>query len=271
MADQSDVETALVGLVLAAVYPDGTTASSVCNADCRIYRGWPLPGTLEADLAHGVVNVTVLPVNGTLQNTTRFPYVWQLPPDQAPTLTASVAGQTVTFAGTPQLGQLAGVIVNGKSYVYTVQTGDNADLVAANMAVLIRANFVAIYSGTTVTVPAATRLIGRVVAGSQATREVRRQRQDFRLTCWCPDFATRDTVAAAIDLALSQIAFIDLPDGTAARLVFRNGATSDRAEDAGLYRRDLVYSVEYATIATENQPAMLFGGGTLDAVTPYLG
>jgi hypothetical protein len=271
MADQSDVETALVGLVLAAVYPNGTAAPSVCNADCRIYRGWPLPATLDADLASGVVNVTILPVNGTLQNTTRFPYVWQVPPGQAPTLTATVAGQTVTFAGTPQLGQLAGVIVNGNSYVYTVQTGDDADLVAANMAVLIRANFVANYSGATVTVPTATRLIGRVVAGSEATREVRRQRQDFRITCWCPDYATRDSIAVAIDVSLSQIAFIYLPDGTSARLIFRNGATMDRAEDAGLYRRDLIYSIEYATITTENQPAMLFGGGTVDAVTPYLG
>jgi hypothetical protein len=100
---------------------------------------------------------------------------------------------------------------------------------------------------------------------------VRRQRQDFRITCWCPDYATRDKVAVAIDVALSQTAFIDLPDGTAARLIFRNGATSDRAEDEGLYRRDLIYSAEYATITTESQPAMLFGGGTVDAVTPYLG
>ena len=65
--------------------------------------------------------------------------------------------------------------------------------------------------------------------------------------------------------------FIDLPDVTAARLTFHNGETSDRVVDAALYRRDLIYSIEYATVATEYQPAMLIGGGTLDAVTTYLG
>jgi hypothetical protein len=271
MADQSDVEAALVGLVLAAVYPNGTTAPSVCNADCRIYRGWPLPATLNADLASGAVNVTVLPVSGSARDTTRFPYVWQLPPGQAPTLIASVAGQTVTFSGTPQVGQLAGVIINGNSYVYTVQAGDNASMVAANVAMLARVDYAVNYSGTSLTIQAATRLIGRVVAGSVATREVRRQLQNFRITCWCPDYLTRDTVAAAIDVYLAQIAFLDLPDGSAARMIFRNGETSDRSEDASLYRRDLIYSIEYATTTTEYQPAMLIGAGTLDAVTTYLG
>ncbi len=44
MADQSDVETALVALASAALYPNGTEAASVPGVNCRIYRGWPRAG-----------------------------------------------------------------------------------------------------------------------------------------------------------------------------------------------------------------------------------
>ena len=51
MADLADVETALVGLTTAALYPGGSAASSSVGADCRIYRGWPTPTAL-AHLIH---------------------------------------------------------------------------------------------------------------------------------------------------------------------------------------------------------------------------
>ena len=61
MADQSDVEIALVNVVAAALYPDGTDKFSVPGPDCRIYRGWPNSAALDADLAAGKINVTVFP------------------------------------------------------------------------------------------------------------------------------------------------------------------------------------------------------------------
>ena len=71
MADQSDVEAVLVALASAALYPQGIDADSVCGQPCRVYRGWPNPLALDADLAAGRVNVTVFPVDGATRNTTR--------------------------------------------------------------------------------------------------------------------------------------------------------------------------------------------------------
>ena len=64
---------------------------------------------------------------------------------------------------------------------------------------------------------------------------------------WCPDPAVRDTVAGAIDTALASLRFIALPDGTQGRLIYAGGADFDQSQDAALYRRDLLYGVEYAT------------------------
>ena len=48
MADQSDVEAALAGLIEAALYPGGAAAPSVLGRLVRIYRGWPVAARLAA-------------------------------------------------------------------------------------------------------------------------------------------------------------------------------------------------------------------------------
>src|SRR5690242_4735388 len=115
MADQSDVEDALVELVSAALYPNGTSAGSVPGPDCRVYRGWPNSAALDADLAAGRVNVTVFPGSGTGRTTTRYPQQWAGPP-ATPSLTAMVSGTSVTFSGKADVGQIAGILIDGCSH-----------------------------------------------------------------------------------------------------------------------------------------------------------
>ena len=114
-------------------------------------------------------------------------------------------------------------------------------------------------SGATVIVPGVVHFVGRVTADQMARREARRQVQGFRITLWCPDPGTRDAVAAPLDAALSGQAFIALADGTSARLCFVSSTVTDRAQDLSLYRRDLLYAVEYATTQTAELPCMVFG------------
>lgn len=263
MADQSDVESALVGLAAAALYPNGTGVASVAGADCRIYRGWPNAAALDTDLRAGIVNVTVFPGQGG-RVTTRYQQEWAAIPAAA-TLSAVVSGHTASFGGSADLGQLAGLLVDSRTYAYRTQAGDTPASVAANLAAQIRADYVVQLSAATVTVPAAGRLLARVVADAPAQKEVRRQVQTFRITCWCPTPATRDASAVAIDQALAETAFIDLPDASQGRLIYAGTTVFDQSQDALLYRRDLTYSVEYATILSATQPAMLFGEIGIDA------
>ncbi len=258
MADQSDVETALVGLADSALYPNGSNTESVPGADCRIYRGWPNPTALDADLRAGKVNVTVYPAPGAGRVSTRYVQEWSGSPE-LPSLTTSVSGTTVSFSGTAAPGQVAGVAIDGVSYAYRVQPSDNPALVAANLAVLVRADRLAQVTGSLLNLPGAGVLTARVVADAPAQQETRRQTQLFRMTCWCPTPATRDATAGAIDLAMAQQRFIALADGTAGRLLYAGTTVFDQSQDALLYRRDLLYSVEYATVLAATQPAMLFG------------
>jgi hypothetical protein len=265
MADQSDVEGVLVALAAAALYPNGTGAASIPGPDCRIYRGWPNAAALDTDLRAGIVNVTVFPGQGG-RVTTRYQQEWAGDPAVA-TLSAQVFNHTASFAGSAVLGQLAGLLVDSRTYAYRTQPGDTPASVAANLAGQVRVDHIVQLSAATVTIPSAGRLLARVVADAPAQKEVRRQVQTFRITCWCPTPATRDASAVAIDQALADMAFIDLPDATQGRLVYAGTTVFDQSQDALLYRRDLVYSIEYATMLSATQPAMLFGDIGINAAT----
>jgi hypothetical protein len=231
---------------------------------CRIYRGWPKSAALNADLAAGRINVTVFPASTGGRNTTRYPGDWATLPVE-PTLTATVTGTVVTFAGAASVGQVAGVLVDGRSYAYRTTTTDTPASVAANIATLARPDGIVTLAQATVSFPGVGNLLARVVADASGLMEVRRQVQNFRIICWCPTPSLRDQTASAIDASLAAMRFIDLPDGTAARLVYTGTDVFDQSQDAILYRRDLAYSVEYATTATALQPSMLFGDLDLNA------
>ncbi len=271
MADQSDVETALAGIVGGALYPGGIEAGcAVKGAICRIYRGWPTRAALDADLAAGRVNVSVGAVAGSARLTTRYPDQWKVARPVMPALSASVAGAVATFAGLGAVGQLAALLVDGRAAVHRTVAGDTPASVAAALAAeLAQVGIAATANGAAVTCAGAASVIARITADQTATRETRRQLQHFVATCWCGDPTMRDAIGAAVDAALSGIDFIGLPDGSSGRLLFVASAVSDRWEDATLYRRELTYSVDYATTITEVQPSMIIGGTeiSVDAAT----
>ncbi len=263
MADQSDVETALVAAAMAALYPQGLSGPSACGAPVRIYRGWPESSALDADLAAGYVNITVFPEDTGEHNTTRYLPKWSNPAPVTPTLTVTTTQDSVTFAGSAGAGQIAGILADTNTYVYPCQTGDAPANVAANLASQIMANRLVQLSNATITLPGVQRLIARTVASQGVFNQIRRQEQSFRLIGWCADPALRDAAMIALDSALAATYFLPLADGSVGRLRFRQSLTLDRQENASLYRRDLLYSVEYPTLQTATLAGMLFGTATI--------
>lgn len=264
MPDRADVEQALATLIAVALYPEGPGGASAVGAMCRVYRGWPVVAALEADLAAGNVHVTVQPVAGSIRNTTRYSLEWQgrIP---AATMWAEVAGELVGFVGTAAVGQVAGVAVDGRTYAYRVRAGDTAALVAAVLAGLVRANRPAVLRGATILLPGGRGIVARVVVDGQGGREVRRQQSVFRVTLWCPDAGTRDRVAAFVDLALADVAFLDV-GGWGCRVRLSGESSTDEASAGRAWRRDLLYMVEYPTVSEGSLPAMLFGIADVNGV-----
>lgn len=269
MADESDVETALANAASVALYPNGPKAGSVPGPDCRVYRGWPISVALDADLAIGTINVTVFPSARVGRSTTRYATRWS-GTQVASVLYATVVGTAVTITGVATTGQVAGILADGLSYAYRIRSGDTPELVAANLASLMRAAWVVNQSGATVVVAGAAKIQARVVADAWMQQEVRRQERDFHVTCWCATPAMRDATSIAIDEFLSTTSFISLGDGTTGRLTYAGTTLFDQSENARLYRRDLIYCVEYATVSTVFKPTMIFGMLVLNTASTYV-
>lgn len=264
MPDRADVEQALAALIAGVLYPNGPETDSVTRGPCRIYRGWPVSVTLEADLARGTVHVTIQPASGTLRDTSRYSQEWQgtVPPL---TLQATVDGEVIAFDGTASVGQAAGVRVDGQSYVYRVREGDTPEVVASVLGGMIGADRASISSQNTITVPNGFGMFASVVADGQGGRELRRQTAGFRVTLWCPDPGVRDRVAAVVDVALAGTTFLDV-GGWGCRVRMAGGSSTDEASAGGVWRRDLLYSIEYPTVLEEALPSMLFGVADVNGV-----
>lgn len=269
MADQADIEQAFADAATNALYPQGSATPSVPGPACQIHRGWPGPAMLAAALAAGHIVVAILPVEGSLRALSGFPEIWVPGAHIAPTMFATVTAEIVALTGVAEAGQLAGILVDGRAFVTRTEEDDTAEQVAARLGAIIRPLRPAHVLGAHVALPGAGQLVARVVADQPATRELRRQTQNFRLACFCPSPASRDATAKAIDGALAGRRFLALADGSAARFLLADGASLDEGGNAGLYRRDLIYSAEYATTEHAMQAAMLFGTGRIGSA-PYI-
>ena len=258
MADESDVEVALVAAIAGAIYPNGTGSAAVGGTACRIARGEPNAEALNADLAAGIANVTVLLVDRLSRNTTRYGTAWQAAAIQpAPTLTVSMAGAVATFAGAGGAGAIVGVRALGQAFSYATGPNDTPAAVAAAMAQRITG---ATASGPSLHLPGTGGAPLAVVYGlATAISEQRRQEQGFRVTVFAPTPDARTAVAAVIDQALAGTSFLPLADGSAGRLRYRQTRVDDVPGRANLWRRELLYTVEYGTTQTTTVPDMVFG------------
>lgn len=254
MADLNDVGAALVALAAQAIYPNGTGQASAAGVPVKVFQGWPDPQALDADLVAGTCQVSVFPT-ASERNSSRFPKDWQTLSTNTPTLTAVIAGQTVTIGGTVPGAQNptnVAVLANGQAFAYAVQVSDTLNSIATALAALIAVGIPGTTStGAVITLPAAARLTAaRVgIAGTQI-RELRRQVRAFQISVWADTPAHRDAVAAVVDVMFAKTNFLTLVDGFAARLLYTGSPINDGLQKERLYRRDLMYTVEYATTET---------------------
>lgn len=246
MADLSDVANALVTLATGLVYPAGTTLPSVTGNLVHVYYGWPIPQQLDADLQVAICHVSVYP-RPQERNTTRHLSSFAQTATSVKTLTLTVAGQAVTLAGTiPPASNphnLA-IFVNGTPFVYQASPGDTLASAAAALAALIPG---ATATGAVITI---TGTIGAVRVGvtSTTSRLIRSQERVFQIGIWADTPMNRDTIAQAVDPTLAATTFLTFADGSAGRLRYVGSPISDMAEKSTLYRRDLMYAVDYATL-----------------------
>lgn len=266
MADLDDVSNVLVGIVSGLLYPNGTVNPiSLAGMPVRVYPGWPNPEQLSADflgcMKAGTVNVSIFPLPGE-RNTTRYLEKWKPVTVNTPTLTLTIAGNQVIIAGTiPPVSNPHNVMVmaNRQPYVYAVQPTDSLAMIAAALTAIALPSIPGVVSGgSTITFPpGAVLTAARVGVTGTSAMEIRRQERRFQITIWANSPDARTAVAKIIDPALAGMPFITLPDLFAARLRYVGSPISDALQKQNIYRRDLLYTVEYCTVKTIVSPQIV--------------
>lgn len=271
MADQSDVADAFVALISGMLYPNGTDSPSSLGLDAKVYVGWPVPSELKADLMRrpSVSHISVYP-RPDEHNTTRYDGdEWLEASRPTPTLTLTSTfnpdgSMLVTIGGTVPPASAANpqnlaIFVNGVPYLYTVQPTDTLMGIAEALATKIAAAVPGTLTAqAAVWLPAGARLGAlRVGVTGTALHEVGRQEKLFQIGIWSATPRERDKLASAVDVFLRKTQWLNLADQTLGRNIYRSSHQSDQLQREGAYRRDLLYTVEYATTEAVSAPEII--------------
>ena len=201
-------------------------------------------------------NVSIFPLAGTgnavyqIQDHTYTIF----PP--AINLTVSVSGTPglpseptqVTITGTPAAGEYV-TIVSDRQFVYS-ETGATAEAILQTLLTDAQVNYpLASLSGNTLTIPSVFAFVVRQGGQAVLGKVVKRQCQFVQISIWAPDHNSRSVISAAIDLALKENIIITIPvDNSQAKIVYSRTNVMDTKQDVTLYRRDLIFEVDYATV-----------------------
>lgn len=271
MADLSDVENAIISLVNQTVYPNGTAQASAIGIPCRIARGWPEPVQIDTDMAAKKAFISVYPLQ-IEQNVSRFARTWQQLSLPSITLTAAVSDKSVTFSGTVTPPLNVAVVVSGAAYIYAAQTTDTPVSIATALASMIGQS--ASSNGAVLTIPSALSLASQIGGVGTQIRETKRQKRRIQITLWCPSPSSRDAAASLIDQAMSAVDWLSFPDGSRGRLIYCLSNIDDGDQKVAVWRRTIVYSVEYPTVQTRMVPQIVMGHivatGGIDTSNPPL-
>jgi hypothetical protein len=264
VADISDVETALLTMAGAAVYPNGYASPSITGNAISIFRGWPNPTDLDAAVkaGTGMVSVFTKPAgssSGVFQILNEDYLV--VPPVHGMTI-SSISNGAVTVMGAPTSGEYLTIIVEGRN-AYSRFGSDLPTILSA-----IAADASAAYPGISVFALGGTslpmwssssgggiqfptdRLQAHIGSPAVKGRVTHRQKVSVVVTAWEPDPNNRDLIAKTVDAAIKAVNRLTFPDTSQGLLRGEGFIQVDAEQPAGVYRRDLLYSCEYATLQT---------------------
>ncbi|KJV49662.1 hypothetical protein VH86_04040 [Pantoea sp. BL1] len=254
MADSSDVSNTIAGMIASTVYPNGTSSPSISGSVVKIYPGWPVPNVLQEDInASGAhISIWALPSERKIGSELGRPF--RVIEKGDPPMIATVDGLNIMLSGSVSVPTNVYFLIDGTGYHYPVQSGDTLATVATAMANQIPG---ATSSGAVITLASGGSVVARTGGIGTAMRELRRQAKDFQITIWAPTPAMRVLIASAVDAMLSENSNISLGDGAPSMLFYTRQFDTDASENYLIYRRDLIYTVNYATTQTIAAPQIV--------------
>jgi len=260
MADISDVTAYLTTAIVAAVYPNGTSQPSVATMDVRVFEGWPMPDQFDLDMA-GKTLVNDVPTTrgkGPLANVSVFPMLgttlasYQIQDNvkvisyPAFGLVVSIVGGVINVSGTPNAGEYLTVVAD--NYAFSA-TGVSAAVIISELATFFATKYTGVSStASTLTIPYGRTLVVRQGGQGVLGKVTHRQRQAVMITVWSPTHEARTIIAAAVDVAIKANFKVSMPDTSQILILYNRTNIIDDRQMTTIYRRDLVYDIEYATL-----------------------
>lgn len=272
MASLSDVEEGFVRFIASALgvtsyAPYSVVTSPTINVDFRTYRGFPLDTQLTNDLKAGVSNISVFSSPELARNTTRFlrAMTSRIASQASATLTATMTStpgvqSVITFSGTATPSEVIGIGAVTNGWALRVQSSDTPASIAAT--------FAANMPHATAVGPVLTIVTPYVVsvafsADFTMLTEVHRQMQTIRVSVWTPTTELRDLICATLDPAIMWQDRILFPDNSISGPICSAGTFVDDVVGIEfMWRRDLLYDVEYPTMYQQIVPPMVLGKQT---------
>lgn len=254
MADQSDARNLITSKVAAVIYPNGTSQPSIAGVDVKIYPGWPVPNVLEKDLRAGGLHISVYPLPTERKVGTQIGRPYQVVTPGTPTISGAVSETIVTLSGSINTPQNVYLLVNKVGHQYAIQSGDTLTTIATALAMMISG---ATSTGPVITIAGASEITFRAGGVGTAVRELKRQEKDFQVTVWSPNPTLRDVIGSALDSALAETSNVSFADGSPGIFLYSRSFDSDSTEKYLLYRRDIIYSINFATTQTSTAPVVI--------------
>jgi hypothetical protein len=276
MADLSDVENAFVSSIANVIFPNisyspySIVESPITSTNIRLMRGWPIDDQLKNDLLANVTNITVFSSPGVAKNNTRSlrnSAIWTTA-QATPTMTATLSGSNVTFAGTASTSEVIGIGLKtpGNQRGYSMRL--TAGLTPTQAATTFANNIAGSTSvGPVLTLTAPNNEIVVQVGGDVTTlMEVHRNDQQIMVVVWSPTVALRDQLCSIIDPNLSYINHLYFPEGSVSGPIRNAGTfTDDCVGKTFMWKRTLFYMVEYPVMYTQIYPIMSLGIETVNS------
>ena len=248
MADISDVTALLAQTVLDACYPSGTQQASVTNADVFISEGFPLEGQLDPSIKAGKAAVTIYAAVGGAQNADQYLRRQEVISPAVLGLTLMVQDNVITFAGAPVPGEFVTVLLNNGAVLLNSAQITVLAILADLASQAVTAFPSLSHDGTTITFPGAYGVVARNGAKGLVGEILHREKSVVTVTIWAPNPADRTALANAIDITIKRGWRVTFPDTSQGFVRYSTTRISDERQNVSIYRRDLVYEVEYSTM-----------------------
>jgi hypothetical protein len=260
--------------------------------DVHVFEGWPTQEVLDLDLTSRMLNssgVVVPRPGGPRANVSIHPMAGAniIPNqilDQTHVVAPPVFGLVLSLVP-PQSGNTFSVSVTGTpgpsefitieldQYYIASAGGSTVAAILQGLATQINGfasltnplipAYTTSVTGNTLTISGAAYCVPRLGAAGTLGKVTHKQRQSVMITTWAPDHKSRNTIAAAIDNVIKRNLTVTMPDTSMALITYNRTNLPEVTEIVSCYRRDLIYSVDYATLE-------LFPGYVITSVTTEL-